>query len=57
MAFPATMKYALSISLSVGAILSGISRGNGKFELSLESPGQGVFVRGPTHPIRGATLS
>ena len=42
MAFPATMKHSLSISLSVGAILSGISRRNCKFELSLEEPGQGV---------------
>ena len=44
MAFPATMKCALSISLSVGAILSGFSRSNWKCELSLEAPGQGVFV-------------
>ena len=44
MAFPATLKHSLSISLSVGAILSGISRRNWKFELSLEAPGQGVFV-------------
>ena len=42
--FPATMKDTLFISLSVGAILSGISRSNWKFELSLEAPGQGVFV-------------
>ena len=39
MAFPATMKHSLSISLSVGAILSGISRRNWKCELSLEAPG------------------
>jgi len=44
MAFPATMKCALSISLSVGAILSGFSRINSKCELSLEAPGQGGFV-------------
>ena len=44
MAFPATTKWALFISLSVGAILSGISRSNWKCELSLEAPGQGVFV-------------
>ena len=44
MAFPASMKHSLSISLSVGAILSGISRRNCKFELSLEAPGQGLFV-------------
>ena len=39
MTFPATMKHSLSISLSVGAILSGISRRNWKCELSLEAPG------------------
>ena len=44
MAFPATLKNSLPISLSVGAILSGISRRNCKFELSLEAPGQGLFV-------------
>ena len=44
MAFPATMKHSLSISLGVGAILSGISRINCKFELSLEAPGQVVFA-------------
>ena len=44
MAFPATMKCALSISLSVGAILSGFSRRNWIFELPLEAPGQGVVV-------------
>ena len=39
MAFPATIKCALSISLSVRAILPGISRRNWKCELSLEAPG------------------
>ena len=44
MAFPATLKHGLSISLSVGAIFSGFTRSNWKCELSLEAPGQGVFV-------------
>ena len=44
MAFPATMKCALFISLGVEAILSGFSRSNWKFELPLEAAGQGVFV-------------
>ena len=43
MAFPATIKCALSISLSVRAILSGFSRSNWKCELSIEAPGEGLF--------------
>ena len=43
MAFPATIKCALSISLSVRAILPGFSRSNWKFELCIEAPGQGLF--------------
>ena len=45
MASPLTIKNSLLISLSVGAILPGISRvSNWKCELSLKAPGQGAFV-------------